>query len=350
MRIRDVFETRIEARIEPVIKVGERQDEHKLAGEIGGYVVTPTIERYLDDFLERFTDTFRLDTTEVGVWISGYFGSGKSHLAKIAALLIENRTLEGVTAAKRFEARVPAHAPHRDSIVRSLSLVPQCQTQALAFNVNTLADSKVTPLPRLLLSQYYMSKGYGGNFIYARVIEAELDKRGVLADLHSTVERLAKKPWADIQKNPGFYAKALYQAACEVAPDVFSTPEDAAQALRNAEKGELYNVQFFVETVLEDLKAREKATKKPCRLVLVLDESGQWIEDDAGRLAQLQALVEEAAQRGQRQDLDFCHDPRRHGVDLSERPCLEGRHEENRKPVPLQVQPDYREYRAGSRR
>ena len=299
MRIRDVFETRIEEKIEPVIKVAERQDEHKLAGEIGSYVVTPTIERYLDDFLERFTDTIRLDTTEIGVWISGYFGSGKSHLAKIAALLVENRNLEGVPATKRFEARVPSHAPHRESILRSVSLVAQCQTQVLAFNLNTLTESKTTHLPKLLLSQYYMSKGYGGNYIYARVIEAELDKRGVLADLHSSAERLAKKPWVDIQKNLGFYSKALYQAACEVAPDVFSTTEEVAQAIKNAEKGELYNVQFLVETILDDLKAREKATKKPCRLVLVLDESGQWIEDDAGRLAQLQALVEEAAGRGQ---------------------------------------------------
>jgi hypothetical protein len=136
MRIRDVFETRIEDKIEPVIKVAERQDEHKLAGEIGSYVVTPTIERYLDDFLERFTETIRIDTTEIGVWISGYFGSGKSHLAKIAALLIENRNLEGVSTTKRFEARLPSHAPHRDSILRSLSIVAQCQTQVLAFNLN----------------------------------------------------------------------------------------------------------------------------------------------------------------------------------------------------------------------
>lgn len=80
---------------------------------------------------------------------------------------------------------------------------------------------------------------------------------------------------------------------------MFPTAEDVTTALKQAEQGELYNIQFLVQTVLTDLLAREKKTGKLARLVLVLDESGQWVEDDAGRLTQLQALVEEAAIKGQ---------------------------------------------------
>src|SRR5207249_3825471 len=141
------------------------------------------------------------------------------------------------------------------------------------FNLNTLADSKSTPLAKLLLSQFYQSKGYGGNFIYARVIEAELDKRGKLVALHRAAERLANRPWAEMQKNLGFYSQPLYQAAAEVAGEVFPSSGDVAQALRNAEKGDLYNVQFFIDTVSQDIDVREKNSRKPCRLVLVLDES-----------------------------------------------------------------------------
>jgi hypothetical protein len=300
MRIREIFDTPVEERIEPVIKVGDRQDEHKLANEIGNYVVTPTLEKYLDDFLEHYTDTFLQRTEEIGVWISGYFGSGKSHLAKIAALLVENRKLEGVAASKRFETRIPAAAPRRESILRSLSRLPNCRTDILGFNLNTIADSKNTPLPRLLLSQFYQhKKGYGANFLYAKVIEAELDRRGKLEELHTAVTRLAKKPWVEIQNNLTFYARSLYQGASEVAPDIFQAPEDVQRALKDAESGELYNTQFFVRTVLDDLRAEEKAQGKPSRFVMVLDESGQWIEDDRGRLGQLQALVEEAAVAGQ---------------------------------------------------
>lgn len=299
MRIREIFDTQVEEKIDPVVKVAERQDESKLAAEIGSYVVTPAIEKYLDDFLEHYTDTYHLATSETGVWISGYFGSGKSYLAKISALLAENPTLRGVTAADRFLARVPAHAPRRASIQRSLSRLSQCDTQLIGFNINTVADDKNTPLPHVLLSQYYQAKGYSSNFIYARVIEAELDKMGRLADLHAAAARHAGRPWADIRQNLTFYARALYLAACEVAPALFATPDDVGQALRRAEQGQLYNVQFLVRTILDDLAARQQASGKLARLVFVLDEMGQWINDDNARLSQLQALIEEAGDKGQ---------------------------------------------------
>ena len=158
-KIGKLFSTPVAEKIEPVIKVGERQDEEKLAGEISSYVVTPAIERHLDDMLEHWTDTFRNKTTEVGIWISGYFGSGKSHFAKVFSLLVSNPTLAGSPAAKWFEARLPPDAPRRKSILRSLSRMPECTTDVLAFNLNTLTDSKARPLPEILLSQYYQSRG-----------------------------------------------------------------------------------------------------------------------------------------------------------------------------------------------
>lgn len=298
-RIGELFATRIEEKIEPVIKVGETSDEKKLAGEISSYVVTPMIERYLDDLLEHYTDTFLKQTTEIGTWISGYFGSGKSHLAKTVALLANNRVLAGSTACDRFSARIPSDAPRATSIKRSLSRMGQCVTSLLAFNLNTLTDSKQRALPSLLLSQYYQSLGYGGNLLYARVIEAGLDRQGKLDELHAAVERRAKKKWSEIQRNLSFYRSHLYAAACEVAPDIFPSEEAVNRAMQEAERGELHNVAFLVDTLLDDLHRKEQAEKKRQRLLLVLDEAGQWIGDDSDRLAQLQALVEEAAIKGQ---------------------------------------------------
>ena len=299
MFIKEIFETKIEEKIDPVIKVGERQNDQKLAAEIGNFVVTPALEQLLEEVLEHYTDTILSATDETGVWISGYFGSGKSHLAKIISLLIENRTLEGLTATERFKSRVPPSSQRHDALIRHLSRISQCTTNVLAFNLNTLIGSKDTPLPLVLLNQYYISKGYSSNHIFAKVIESELDKMGKLETLHSAAERLINKPWKDIQKNPGFYRKKLYAAVCEVAPDHFSTADEVEAALKSAESGDVYNIQFLVSTLLEDLKVQEKKEKKPCRLMLVMDETGQWIGDDGDRLHLLQAFVEEAGSRGQ---------------------------------------------------
>ena len=287
MNIGELFETKVEEKIEPVIKVGETGDETKLAREIGSYVVTPMIESYLDDFLEHFTDTFMTSQTEIGVWISGYFGSGKSHFAKIAALVAENRVLAGTSAADRFAARIPPDAPRRGSLERSLKRLPQCDTTVLAFNLNTLADNKLRPLPQLLLSEYYKWQGYSTNFIYARVIEAQLDRDGKLDALHAAFERRAGKLWSEAQQNPTFYSKAMYEAVVEVAPDLFPDVASVQHALEHAKQGELYNVGFLVDTILTDLQRRREKTRRPQRLMLVLDESGQWIESDQGRLSQL---------------------------------------------------------------
>lgn len=299
MKIADIFETRVEEKIEPVIKVAERNNEHKLAVEIGSYVVTPMIERYLDDILEHYTDTFLTSTTEIGTWISGYFGSGKSHFAKILALLAENKTIENVSSCERFVSRLPPGSDRSASIQRSLKRMNQCETQVLAFNLNTLASSKTKELPELLLSQYYLFRGYCNNLTYARVIEAELDRQGKLSELHTAVEELSKKSWDSIRENPTFFRRHLFAAASQVAPDIFPTAKDVEHALSEADSGSVINVSFLIETVLEGLRRDAYERSKPQRFMWVMDETGQWIENNAGRLALLQAFVEEASIQGQ---------------------------------------------------
>ena len=175
MLIKEVFATKIQEKIEPVVKVGELANEAKLAQELNSYVVTPKIEEYLENFLEHYTDTFYKETGEIGVWISGYFGSGKSYLAKILGLLTENRQVQGIDAVELFESRLDPDSSRTGSIKRHLSRMSQCDTQVMAFNINSLTDSKTSHLSRILLSQFYQSKGYSSNLLYASVIESEFD-------------------------------------------------------------------------------------------------------------------------------------------------------------------------------
>ncbi|GAF83723.1 unnamed protein product, partial [marine sediment metagenome] len=259
------------------------------------YVVTPKIEEYLENFLEHYTDTFYNETGEIGAWISGYFGSGKSYLAKILGLVTENRQVQGIDAVKLFESRLDPDSSRTGSIKRHLSRMSQCDTHVMAFNINSLTDSKTSHLPRILLSQFYQSKGYSSNLLYASVIESEFDKLGKLSDLYSKIEEKTSSSWEDIRTNLSFYQRQVNQAVCETAPDLFTCEDDVLNALRTAEQGEFFNVQSLVQILLQDIESRQKTLNKPSRIVFVLDETGQWIEDESERLYQLQALVEEAA-------------------------------------------------------
>src|SRR5439155_16140595 len=151
--------------------------------------------------------------------------------AKILALLAENRSLQGHTAAKRFEGRVPPAAPLRASILRNLGRMDQCSTRILAFNLNTLVDSKKTPLPRLLLSQYYQSRGYSSNLLVARAVEYVLDGRGQLAAFHDAVTALAGKSWDTLRQNLSPFAHHVYAAAAKIAPDLWPKPESVKESL-----------------------------------------------------------------------------------------------------------------------
>ena len=82
MQIKDMFEKRIERDIKGVIKVGQ-SDEENVYQELDEYVVTKELLKHFRDFFDNYEKGINGSTDKMGVWISGFFGSGKSHFLKI---------------------------------------------------------------------------------------------------------------------------------------------------------------------------------------------------------------------------------------------------------------------------
>ena len=87
INLKSIFEKRIDRPIDGVIKA---DDEESILNELEEYVITNEIEKNINDFLHEYNNY----TNKNGVWISGFFGSGKSHLLKILSLLLENNKIE----------------------------------------------------------------------------------------------------------------------------------------------------------------------------------------------------------------------------------------------------------------
>ena len=97
MIIRDIFEKPIDRPLEGVIKVGKNTEE-AVFEEVNEYVVTKELRGYFSTFFEKYADALKARTNDVGVWISGFFGSGKSHFLKILSYILENREIRGKRA------------------------------------------------------------------------------------------------------------------------------------------------------------------------------------------------------------------------------------------------------------
>lgn len=76
-KIKQLFASDVNRRIEEVIKV-DQTDQEILVSEIDEYVATDSIRRYYTSILERYFETPNKPHEGIAVWVSGFFGSGKS--------------------------------------------------------------------------------------------------------------------------------------------------------------------------------------------------------------------------------------------------------------------------------
>src|SRR5512132_4288992 len=102
--IKTLFSSDIHRRIEEVIKV-DQTDEDIIRDEVDEYVITDAIGRHYSEIFEAYRETPNKPHEGIAIWVSGFFGSGKSSFAKMLGLSISNRPVAGEPAAVRFARR-----------------------------------------------------------------------------------------------------------------------------------------------------------------------------------------------------------------------------------------------------
>ena len=181
--IKSLFAIDIERRIEEVIKV-DQTDEEILREEIAEYVVTDPIRDHYLGILEPYRETPNKPHEGIGVWVSGFFGSGKSSFAKMLGLSIENRVLAGVPAATRFAERAGSDR----LTVLLTAITEQIPTHAVIFDVSTdrgIRSGNQT-LTEIMYGLFLQSLGYAKDLDLSE-LEITLEEQGdspLRRDLH----------------------------------------------------------------------------------------------------------------------------------------------------------------------
>ena len=188
MKINDIFQKPVDREIEGVIKADDRSNLNK---EIEEYVVTKEIKSKLSEFTEVYLN----EKTSNGVWIYGFFGSGKSHMLKMLSMLLENWEQDEVSIIDSFADKC------RDDqlLVAELRKVVKIPSESILFNIDQKADllsrDKNDALLAVFAKVFDDHCGYFGKQGYIAQFERDLDKRGVLKQFKDEYQMLSGKAW-----------------------------------------------------------------------------------------------------------------------------------------------------------
>jgi len=299
MQIREIFATSVRERIEPVVKVADRAPA-VVRSELANLVVTPQWERHLHRVLDAYVDAADRENEQgIGIWISGFFGSGKSLLMKVLGVLLEGGELQGQPVHDLFLSRLPATSQDRRDIEHFLTVLRRkITTTAVGGNLHSMLSDADDRLPLIAFKLFANQRGYTHNWPFAWAVEYQIDSQGRTERFRQRAAEDAGTDWDEIAIDPEFYLESLFRTAAEVLPDNFSN----AGAVENA-VGLIQRSGVDDTRVLDRLRrwceARDSGATRH-KLLLQLDELGQWIAagNANDRTMQVQSLVEAAAERG----------------------------------------------------
>lgn len=281
MKIAELFRRDIHRTIEEVVKV-DLADEAIIANELDEYVATDHILDEFEKVLDAYQESINSPNESCTIWVSGFFGSGKSSWAKALGYLLWNPTIDGRPAIDRFFERTDAP--------RLRALLSTIHTQAPTFTVllnlatgsNVVAregESVVLPVYRALLERF----GYSRNFLLAE-LEFVLEGDGRLQAFEDHFAEATGKKWNErrftsLAKNEASRALHLLD------PDTFPQPDSWAKSATEPE----IDADWFIARALQLLDRRGGSAT---HLAFIIDEAGQYVARSVQRMLDLQGLAE----------------------------------------------------------
>ena len=151
----------IERDIRGVIKVAQTNKDD-IYQELDEYVVTQELHKHFSKFYDNYQRGINGKTDKMGVWISGFFGSGKSHFLKILAYLLENNAVQGKQPIDFFEDKI------QDSLIyANMKRTADVNTEVILFNIDSKSPldnkSKEDAILRVFMKVFYEHRGYYGD-------------------------------------------------------------------------------------------------------------------------------------------------------------------------------------------
>lgn len=281
MKIKDMFYDDINREINGVIKVDQSTTDI-IKQEVDEYVITRELKKHFITFFNYYADAFNKPTTDIGVWISGFFGSGKSHFLKILSYILENRIIDGMTTVERFRNKF-------DDDPATFMLIDQCTkipAETILFNIDVEGpmNKDKTAVLQVFAKMFYNHLGfYGHNFKVAK-LEQFIDKKGKTDEFRRVFEEKNGESWVNSRDTFDFCEDEVVETLMEVLD---MSEVSARNWFDNDE-----TINISIASLVNEIKEYVSNKPEDYRLLFMIDEVGQYVGGDTDMLLNLQSLVE----------------------------------------------------------
>ncbi|MFH1924677.1 MAG: BREX system P-loop protein BrxC, partial [Planctomycetota bacterium] len=288
-KIKDVFARNIHRPIREVIKV-DQTGEEVIRDEIGEYVVTRTILANFTDILEAYSEAPNKPGERMAVWVSGFFGSGKSSFAKLLGLALANRPLGADTTSDLLAQHIGD--PKVQVLIKTI--VEKIPTEAVIFDVATergvMHGNQM--LTEIMYRQLLEHLGYASDLDLAE-LEITLEGAGRLEKFQSVYKTLYPgKDWDEAKNLIAFAMNEASRVMHEMEPETYSSPDSW---IRGAKERADVSPNHLADRCKE-LTARRGENRS---LVFVVDEVGQFVARTVNKMLDLQGIVQALGRVGQ---------------------------------------------------
>ena len=280
MIIKNMFKDDIDRPINVVIQV-EQEEETVVEQEIKEYVVTSELKKHFNNFFESYADSFDHPTDNIGVWITGFFGSGKSHFLKMLSYILENKEIGGKKTVDYF----------REKFDDELSFLPiqkstSVPTETILFNIDVEGpmEKDATAVLKVFAKVFYNHLGFYGNDLKLAKLEQFITKQGKMDAFLAAFEEKNGDTWINTRDSYAFFEDDIIDCLVEV----LGMSRESAQHWFDGTE----TVDISIGQLVDEIKDYVDSKPKDFRLLFMIDEAGQYIGTDTNLLLNLQSLIE----------------------------------------------------------
>lgn len=281
MKLKDIYKSDINRSLNGVIKVAQ-DDEYSIKQELSEYIITKELRQHFSTFFANYERSLSVPTDKIGVWISGFFGSGKSHFLKILSYLLSNRTVAGKAAIEYFADKFDD--PMMFAQVEHCVSVP---TDTILFNIDSKSpiDKDKTAILRVFAKVFYEHLGFYGTDLKVAKLEAFIARSGKETEFKQKFEEINGAPWEESRDSFAFFEDDVVESLM----DTLGMSETAARNWFNGTE----TADMSIDQLVREIKTYVDSRGKDYRLLFMIDEVGQYIGSDSDLMLNLQTIVEE---------------------------------------------------------